>query len=464
MCGFIVTNSDKDLSRANFFIQKRGPDLTNIFKRGNFAFLHDLLSITGAFTPQPFFDEEIVALFNGQIYNYLNFGNYASDGETIIPLYKQYGEDFIKKLDGEFAIVLFDFRKNIFIASSDVFATKPLWYAVKGGKVGLASYKSALETLSFSNINRVPANTTYVFNIEDFSIIKTLSVFDFDLRQYKTGLDDFFVAFENAVKKRTQKLREKIFIGLSSGYDSGVLALALTRLGVHFEAYSILGRENEDILKRRHRLLTYPAHLLKLSYYQFLKAKLYLKINAEEHYMEINPLHKNRFITNDPGAIGLSYICSVARKDGVKIYLSGQGADEIISDYGMKGKALSSHSTFKGIFPEDLQGVFPWFNFYGGAQRDYLAKEENVSGSYGIEGRYPFLDKYLVQEFLSLSPELKNKDYKYPLAAYLEKYKYPFEKDFKIGFVLDRFPWWLRLDPRNFFVFIGYMIRKYISL
>ena len=61
-------------------------------------------------------------------------------------------------------------------------------------------------------------------------------------------------------------------------------------------------------------------------------------------------------------------------------------------------------------------------------------KEEHVAGSYGIEGRYPFLDKYVVQEFLWLTTELKNREYKSPLDNYLVMNKFPYEKEQKTGF------------------------------
>ena len=61
-------------------------------------------------------------------------------------------------------------------------------------------------------------------------------------------------------------------------------------------------------------------------------------------------------------------------------------------------------------------------------------KEEHVSGSYGVEGRYPFLDTKVVQEFLWLSPELKNYRYKSVLHHYLSKYEYPFDESQKVGF------------------------------
>jgi len=67
-----------------------------------------------------------------------------------------------------------------------------------------------------------------------------------------------------------------------------------------------------------------------------------------------------------------------------------------------------------------------------------LNKEEYVAGSYGIETRYPFLDTQLVQEFLWLSSDLKNRQYKAPLTEYLERNSYPFQKGNKTGFQADR--------------------------
>ena len=70
MCSFLVTSKDinsKDLEKANFYQKLRGPDLTNIFKPHGVTFVHNLLSITGLFTKQPFVDMEhdIVCIFNG---------------------------------------------------------------------------------------------------------------------------------------------------------------------------------------------------------------------------------------------------------------------------------------------------------------------------------------------------------------------------------------------------------------
>jgi asparagine synthetase B (glutamine-hydrolysing) len=127
-------------------------------------------------------------------------------------------------------------------------------------------------------------------------------------------------------------------------------------------------------------------------------------------------------------------VCERARSNGEKILLSGQGADEIFSDYGFGGVKKYNHSNFGGLFPKDLSEIFPWASFYNSSMESYLAKEEYVAGSYGIETRYPFLDMDVVQEFLWLDSDLKNNNYKSPLHQYLKINNFPFEENQKIGF------------------------------
>ena len=109
MCSFLFTDEKiDDFDYTNHYMKFRGPDHTNYVEVNDYIFAHNLLSITGDFTEQPFinYEDEIVCVYNGQIYNYSEFGEYKSDGECLIPLYQKYGDKFIQKLDGEFAIVL----------------------------------------------------------------------------------------------------------------------------------------------------------------------------------------------------------------------------------------------------------------------------------------------------------------------------------------------------------------------
>ena len=81
-------------------------------------YLHFLLHLTGSKTLQPLIDEteDIVIIFNGEIYNYKEILNDAkSDIYSIMYLYKKYGLDFTKYLDGEFTIVIFDFKQNLLL-------------------------------------------------------------------------------------------------------------------------------------------------------------------------------------------------------------------------------------------------------------------------------------------------------------------------------------------------------------
>ena len=91
MCGFIVTNIARpDLDAANRYVGKRGPDGTNVETHDGVTFLHDLLSITGKITAQPFHDDEYVSLFNGEIYNFQDFGDLESDGQCLIPAFRRF--------------------------------------------------------------------------------------------------------------------------------------------------------------------------------------------------------------------------------------------------------------------------------------------------------------------------------------------------------------------------------------
>ncbi len=234
--------------------------------------------------------------------------------------------------------------------------------------------------------------------------------FDFN-NQYKTTYNDWLKAFKNAIKKRAI---DKCFIGLSSGYDSGAISKELLKQKVDFKAYTFFTNENQDIiLKRLSYIPNYQiaqmSRELWQEYYNFLNGKI------------------NGKAMKDIASMGVAYTFDTAKKEGRTIFLSGQGGDEIISDYAL----FPRQSTFKGTFPDKL---YEWENFRRRMQEEYLNELEEIAAIYGTEIRYPFLDVDLVQEFLWLSPKLKNRHYKAPLHKYLTKNKVPFEANVKKGF------------------------------
>ncbi len=431
MCGFAVTNKNINLEDSNFFCQKRGPDSTNIENINGISFLHNLLHITGDMTNQPFIKDDIVCVLNGEIYNYKDFGNYESDGQCLIPLYQEYGVDFATELDGEFSICIIDFEMERMVLSNDTFATKPLWFAKENNEFGVASYESSLKLSGFSNPQKLVGNYTWLFDLKTLKEVEAFPIMSFDLNQHKNTYDDWIQAFEKSISKRVANTPHKIFLGLSAGYDSGAIACELTNQNINFKAYTIASAEDKHTIESRHNKLT-DGEVINLSSKEYSDVSSYIENNCE------NFIYDGYNIKNDKASMGLGAICSRANKEGYRIYLSGQGSDEIISDYGYNGNKIYAHSQFGGKFPDKLDNFFPWHSFYGGTQIKYLNKEEYVAGTYGIETRYPFLDTKLVQEFLWLDSKLKNNQYKAPLTKYLIRNNYPFQIGVKTGFQADR--------------------------
>ena len=434
MCSFTVTTKQiTDIDSVNCITKMRGPDYTNVEKVNNFTFIHNLLSITGKFTKQPHIKDDKVSIYNGEIYNYKTFGSYENDGECLLDVYTDYGDDFAKKLDGEFAIVVVDFKNSKLIFCTDVFKTKPCFYSIEGGHVGISSYSDPLKKLGFQDIKKAKPNTIYTLCLKTFELT-TKTLHEFDCRQYKTNFDDWNVAFSNSIKKRTCGIDKKVFIGLSSGYDSGVICCELMKQNVQFKAFSVAGTEEHGVMAKRLEMMVASGRPIQVLYKndpELSRAISYIKTNTEDFKYTIcsTSSNYNEFdlsLTDDNGAKYFSLICQYARPDEYKVVLSGQGPDEIYSDYGFQGNKIYNHSNFGGLFPQDLSSIFPWNSFFGSSMESYIAKEEYVGGAYGIEVRYPFLDVQVVQEFLWLDVNLKNANYKAPLKQYCDANNYPY--------------------------------------
>jgi asparagine synthetase B (glutamine-hydrolysing) len=260
------------------------------------------------------------------------------------------------------------------------------------------------------------------------------------LEQYRTSYEEWTDAFLRAVRKRAVHGRQRPSVFLSSGYDSGAICLALNLAGIAYDTFSIDAGENQEVLDQRIQLNLaasceaafrlpglQPADVERVAHELVRETEPFL-YQHEDAPGAVTSLHA------DQGALGAHVLAGFARSKRRVVNLSGTGADEILSDYGFAGTKFYYHSEFGGLFPDDLTSIFPWKKFYGDTQRSYLFKDEFVLGRHGIEGRYPFLDKQVVQEFLSLSAALKNRTYKAPLEHFLRTHGYPFEPLKKRGF------------------------------
>lgn len=405
MCGFLVSRNGRGDSR---FIRRRGPDQYGAVSRDGFTFEHFLLNVTGPPTPQPFVDGDVLALYNGEIYN-LPFAR--SDGENIVPAYRDRGPTFARMLDGEFAIALYDFALDRALFITDRFATKPIW---RNGSE-CASYESGVGG------RKVPANTIEAVCISSGATLWSCNYHRWNWAQTVGDYDACLEAFDDAVRKR---YAPRCFIGLSSGYDSGAIACALG--GAEFKAYSVIAAEAPDMIRKRAAIV---RDVEVIAAFDLESQARHLRDNAEDFRYDIryDDRQCRDSYKSDYAAKALSHICALAHGEGRKVYLSGTGADEILADYSL----IPNQSEFKGQFPDELA---PWSNFVGSCMYSYLGKEELVGGSWAIETRYPFLDTAFVQSFLSLKAELKNLNYKAPLFEYLTRRGFPFEANRKIGF------------------------------
>ncbi len=444
-------------------MSKRGPDGTTIVKKHGITFIHNLLSITGNVTYQPFVQDKKICLFNGEIYNYLSANSdpscqsdiYNSDGECIIDTYHYHNENMGKQFDGEYCVVLFDYFRDDpkCLLITDTFGTKPLFYAIDkiNNRFMISSYARCLSENGYNDnqIIKVPANSTYMFNIKNNMIEFTKSSINhiFNLNdQHKETFEDWCETFEKAVKKRVNHLSKPLFIPMSGGYDSGAICCALNNLNVKYTTYTIKGKEDPKIIGTRLKInKEHGNDNVVLEMNETLISKEYERNMKECSDYECTISNINKYkkysVFKDRALNGGGFIAKHARQDEKIVCLSGQGADEILSDYGYNDQKKSWHSCFGGKFPNNLETLIDqsnpkqsiWLSFQSGINEGLLMKEESIFGSYGIETRYPFLDKELVQEFLYLKPELKNKWYKSPLNYYLTKNNYPFKPNDKIG-------------------------------
>lgn len=430
MCSFIVTSKQiNDLNYINYYSKNRGPDNTSMEIINNVTLVHNLLSITGILTKQPLNKNGVYLVYNGEIYNYKSFGNYSSDGYCILDCYISEKINGLKKIDGEFSFCLYDTNFNKIIFGVDAFCTKPCYYSFENDKFGISSYKSNLERLNFKQIKKINPNTIIEYDL-NFKNIQQHCYYEFNLNQYKNSYDDWCIAFDESVKKRYHS-NLKPLVPMSSGYDSGAICCSLNKNNFDYISFTINGKENLEIIKQR-----LNQNINNIKYQRdFCENKNNVKTKmiemVEPFFYGPNPETITHTGLDDPGAMGLFTILSCMKQQhDTRIVFSGQGSDEImgnIQTYGFKTKNPQ-------IFPSNLSTIFPYGNFYYGAQSSYLMKEECIGGSLGIETRYPFLDKKLVQEFLNLSNTLKNFNYKAPLHHYFKVNNYPFAEKEKVGF------------------------------
>lgn len=393
-------------------LRHRGPDWSGIYCGQKAIIAHERLSIVDPVSGgQPLYskDRKLILGVNGEIYNHRTIRERTkacyeyqtgSDCEVILALYREKGPAFLDDLNGIFAFALYDEEQDAYLIGRDHVGIIPLYMGWdKNGNFYVASELKALEGYC-SRIEEFPP-ASYLYS-KDGEIRRwwTRDWMDFEnVKDNVTSLDELRKAMEQAVHRQ---LMSDVPYGvlLSGGLDSSVTSA----LAKKFSAKRI---EEED--KKEAWWPQLHSFVIGLEGSPDLAAARKVAdhigtIHHEIHYTIQEGLDAVRDViyhieTYDVTTIRAStpmyMMARVIRSMGIKMVLSGEGADEVFGGYLYFHKAPNP-----GEFHKETLRKLSKLNLY-----DCLRANKTLA-AWGVEGRVPFLDK----EFLDVAMRLNPKD------------------------------------------------------
>ena len=421
MCGIIsifnISRQTDELRqkalRMSQKIRHRGPDWSGIYCGGTAILAHERLSIVDPESGrQPLFspDRRQVLAVNGEIYNHQEIreryrDTYSfqtgSDCEVILALYRDQGVNFLEQLNGIFAFALYDEEQEAFLVARDPIGVIPLYIGYDDdGKVYVASELKALEGQCQRYEPFPPGHYLYS---KDGEIRRYYKRDWFDYEQVKDNggtADDVHHALEEAVRRQ---LMSDVPYGvlLSGGLDSSVISAVARKYAerrvesestqaawwprLHSFAVGLKGapdlakaREVADHLGTVHHEINYTIQ-------EGLDA-----VRDVIYYIETYD------VTTVRASTPMYLLARVIKSMGIKMVLSGEGADEVFGGYLYFHKAPTPEA-----FHEETVRKLSKLHLY-----DCLRANKSLS-AWGVEGRVPFLDKEFLDVAMRLNPEAK---------------------------------------------------------
>lgn len=406
MCGLVVdTGSPVSLEafeQALGRIEHRGPDQTCIVRLDGqikLGFVRLAIMDTSDAGQQPFASDDALryALCNGEIYNHqalrtetLNHRYQSgSDCEVLLPLYHQFGiEGLLKRLDGEYAFVIYDSVLKRFYAARDPIGIRPLFYGFENesGAVLFASEAKAIHPYC-SEVYPFPAGHYY-----DGQIIKPF----IDVTQpQRPAIDDESLAlariresFIEAVRKR---LDADVPLGalLSGGLDSSLVCAIATRiLGKPLSTFAVGLTEAPIDIKYARQVSEFIGSDHHEVY--FTMEQVMPMLSDMIYQLETWD------ITTIRASIGMYMVCKYVRdKTAIRVLLTGEVSDELFgykyTDYAPDPQAFQQESQKR------IRELFAY---------DVLRADRCIA-AHGLEARVPFSDTEFVQTVMSIDPGLK---------------------------------------------------------
>jgi asparagine synthase (glutamine-hydrolysing) len=364
--------SENDLEKMTFALTHRGPDAAGYFSDEVVGLGNRRLKVIdlseSANQPMYSLDGRYVMVYNGEVYNYNEIANEikadsgervsfqtSSDTEVILAAFVQYGLSFVDKLNGMFAIAIYDKQKKELLLYRDRLGIKPLYYYWDGSNLAFASELKALTPLNqlslkinhsaihdFLHVGYIPAPASIyqsVFKLEAGSYLK-VSESKLEIHRYWNAKSQLAEEVMQDEKVAIEKLNDLIIssvkyqmksdvpfgIFLSGGIDSSLItAMAVRHSTVNVNTFSIGFEEN---------LFNEAAHAKKVA--QHLGTVHHEFIVS---YKDALPLvDKMIDVYDEPyadsSAIPAMLVSKMA-KQHVTVALSGEGGDELFFGYGV---------------------------------------------------------------------------------------------------------------------------------
>ena len=394
-------------------IRHRGPDWSGIHCSGSAILAHERLSIVDPESGgQPLFspDGKQVLAVNGEIYNHKEIrerykGRYdfqtGSDCEVILALYRDKGVNFLEDLNGIFAFALYDEEQDAFLIARDHIGVIPLYIGYNAdGKVFVASELKALE----GECERYePFLPGHYYWSKDPGMKRW---YKRDWMEYDNVKDN--MASSDAIRKslcaavKRQMMSDVPYgVLLSGGLDSSVIS-AIT------ESYAERRIETDSRSRAWWpRLHSFAVGLKGAP--DLAKARLVADHIGTVHH-EINYTIQEGLdalrdviyfietydITTVRASVPMYLLARVIKSMGIKMVLSGEGADEIFGGYLYFHKAPSAEE-----FHKETVRKLSKLHLY-----DCLRANKSLS-AWGVEGRVPFLDKEFLDVAMRTNPKAK---------------------------------------------------------
>lgn len=394
-------------------MRHRGPDWSGVYASDKAILVHERLSIVGVNTgAQPLYNRKRthVLAVNGEIYNHQALraqyaAHYdfqtASDCEVILALYQQKGVNFLDDLQGMFAFILYDSEKDAYLIGRDHLGIIPLYTGEDAsGNKFVASEMKALVPICKS-IKEFPAGS-YLWS-QDGKICEYYhpTWFDYDnVKDNVTDKDKLRNSLEAAVKSH---LMSDVPYGvlLSGGLDSSIISA----ISKKFSARRIEEAESKEAWWPQ--LHSFAVGLKEAPDLRAAKevADHLGTVHHEIHLTEQEGIDAIRDViyhieTYDVTTIRASTpMYLMARKIkamGIKMVLSGEGADEIFGGYLYFHKAPNA----KALHEETVRKLQALHQYD-------CARANKAMSAWGVEARVPFLDKNFLEVAMRINPQDK---------------------------------------------------------